>query len=136
MILMTCIKNWKFEKYYSPLQKGSYRYHYDAFYLHIDWHSRNQNQAISKSAWLSRWRDGGIVVLGYFYCKNLYTVGSRIIGPPEFLPLDPMVNKSCNIECCGNEMHQIIATMMLSQYFELKLSLLWRATVSFMGPNN
>ena len=33
----------------------------------------------------------------------LYTVGSKII-----LPLDPMVNKSCNTECCSNKMHQIL----------------------------
>ena len=51
-------------------------------------------------------------------------------------------NKSCNYEWCGNKMHQNVANMMLSQYLELKLSLLRRTTVSGhlvfisdMGPN-
>ena len=34
------------------------------------------------------------------------------------------VNKSCKIECCGNETHQIIQNVILSQGLELKLSLL------------
>ena len=41
---------------------------------------------------------------------------------PEFLPLDPMANKTCNIECCGNKINQIVINM-LSQYLEVKLSL-------------
>ena len=32
-------------------------------------------------------------------------------------------NKSCNIECCGNKMNQIVQNMILSR-LELKLSLL------------
>ena len=40
-----------------------------------------------------------------------YTVVSKIIRPPGFSLLDPMVNKSCNIELCGNKMHQIVAYM-------------------------
>ena len=48
---------------------------------------------------------------------NLFhTVGSKIIGTPEFLLLDPMINMSCNIECCGHQMHQGVANMELSQY--------------------
>ena len=57
-----------------------------------------------------------------------YTVVIRITGPPDFLPLDPLVNKSCNIERCGNKMHQLVENMMLSQYLEFKLSLLWWTT--------
>ena len=62
--------------------------------------------------------------------KVVVTVGSKITGPPEFLPLDPMVNESCNIERCGNKMHQIVANMMLFRYLQLKLSLLRMTTVS------
>ena len=43
-----------------------------------------------------------------------YIVGKKIIGPPEFSLLDPIVNKSCNFECCGKKMHQIVANMMSS----------------------
>ena len=42
------------------------------------------------------------------------TVGPRSIGPTwpfHVFPLNPIVNKSCNIECCGNKMHQIVANM-------------------------
>ena len=41
----------------------------------------------------------------------------------EFSPFNPIVNKSCQIECCGNKMHQIVQNMILSQGLELKLSL-------------
>ena len=51
-----------------------------------------------------------------------YTVCSKIIGPSEFLPLDPLTNESCNIERCVNKMHKIVANMMF--YLELKLTLL------------
>ena len=51
------------------------------------------------------------------------TVVSKIIGPPDFSPLDPIVNKSCNIERCGKKTHQIVANMMLSQYLQLSLKL-------------
>ena len=45
--------------------------------------------------------------------------------PIEFLPLDPMLNESCNIERYDYEMHQIVANMMLSQYYiQLKLNIL------------
>ena len=40
------------------------------------------------------------------------------------------VNKSCKIECCGNKMHQIVQNVILTWGLELKLSLLWRATLS------
>ena len=41
----------------------------------------------------------------------------------KFLPVASILNKSCNIECCGDEMHQTAANMM-SQYSKLKLGLL------------
>ena len=62
------------------------------------------------------------------------TVGSEIIGSLELLPMNPIVRKSCNIEHCGKEMHNIVANMMLSQYIQLKLSLLWRTTDSGLLP--
>ena len=49
------------------------------------------------------------------------TVVSKIIGPPEVSPLDPIVKKSHNIGRCGYKMHQIVANMMLSEYLQLKL---------------
>ena len=49
------------------------------------------------------------------------TVGSRIIGPPEFVLSHPIVNKPCNIKCYGNKMHQIVANMVLTQYLQFKL---------------
>ena len=52
------------------------------------------------------------------------TVVSKIIGLPDFSPLDSMVNKSCNIERCVNKVHQIVTNMMLSKYLGLILNLL------------
>ena len=52
------------------------------------------------------------------------TVVSKIIGSPKLSPLNPIVNKSCNIELCFNKMHQIVPNMMASQYLQLKLNLL------------
>ena len=43
-------------------------------------------------------------------------------------------NKSCKIECCGNKTHQIIQNMILSRSSELKVSLLWRTTISGQRP--
>ena len=47
--------------------------------------------------------------------KHTHTVGSRSIQPLDVFPLIPIVNKSCNIECCVNNMLQIIQNMMVSQ---------------------
>ena len=44
------------------------------------------------------------------------------------------VNKSWKIECCGNKTHQIIQNMILSQCLELKLSILWKTTISGGHP--
>ena len=43
-------------------------------------------------------------------------------------------NKSCKIECRGNKTHQVIQIMILPQGLELKLSLLWRTTISGQHP--
>ena len=59
-----------------------------------------------------------------------HTVVSKIIGLTIFSPLDSIVYKSCNIECWDNKMHKIFANMMLSQYLHLKLTLLWRTSIS------
>ena len=58
------------------------------------------------------------------------TVGIRCIQPPDIFPLTSMVNKSCNIECCVNNMLQIIQNMMFSQGLELELSMFRRTTIS------
>ena len=49
---------------------------------------------------------------------------AKLLDPLEYLPLDPMVNEACNIERYGNKIPQIITNMILSQYLELKQSLL------------
>ena len=46
------------------------------------------------------------------------TVVSKINGPPEVSPLDPIAKKLYNIKCCGNIMHQIVANM-ISQYLHI-----------------
>ena len=43
-------------------------------------------------------------------------LAAKLLDPLEFLLLGPMLNKSCNIEHCGNKMHQIFTNTMLSQY--------------------
>ena len=58
------------------------------------------------------------------------TVGVRCIQPPDVFLLTPIVNKSCNIECCVNKMLQIIKNMMFCQGLELELSMFRRTTIS------
>ena len=48
----------------------------------------------------------------------------KVCAPLKLFPLNPIVNKSCKIECFGNKVHQIIQNMVLFQGLELKLSLL------------
>ena len=55
---------------------------------------------------------------------ELSTVGAKIIRTPRVFPLNPIVNKSCKIECCDKKLHQTIQNMILSRGLELKLSLL------------
>ena len=62
--------------------------------------------------------------------KKKSTVGIRCIQPPDFVPLISIVNESCNIECCVNNMLQIIRNMMVSQGLELKPSMFRRTTIS------
>ena len=45
-----------------------------------------------------------------------YTVVSKIDGPIEFLPLDLMLIKSCNIERCGYKIHKIVTNMTTFMY--------------------
>ena len=35
----------------------------------------------------------------------------EILKPVGVFLLNPIVNKCCNIECCGNKMHQIVANL-------------------------
>ena len=63
-----------------------------------------------------------------------YTVGSRSIQPPDVFPLIPVVNKSCNIECCVNNMLQIFQNMMVSQCSELEPSMFRGTTLSGQHP--
>ena len=50
-------------------------------------------------------------------------------------PSNPIVNKSWNLECCGNNMYRISANMMFFfPYLQLKLTLLWRTSISGWLP--
>ena len=51
------------------------------------------------------------------------TVGIRCIQPLDVFILTPIVNESCNTQCCVNNMHQIIQNMMFPQGLELELSM-------------
>ena len=52
---------------------------------------------------------------------NRCKVGSRSIQSSAVTLLTPIVNKSCNYECCANNMLQIIQNMMFSQGLEFLL---------------
>ena len=67
---------------------------------------------------------------------EIYTVVSKIIGPPEFSPLDSIVNKSCNIESCGIKTHHIInqKKVMLPHCSETKLKTLKDTAISGHRP--
>ena len=74
-----------------------------------------------------------------FFCSSRSmtiecTVGIRCILPPEFFPLTSIVKKSCNYECCVNNMLQIIQNKMNSEGLELEQSMFRRTTVSGQYP--
>ena len=66
--------------------------------------------------------------------QRTYTVGVRCIQPPDVFLSTPVVNKSCNIDCCVNNMLQIIQNMMVSEGLGLELSVFRRTTVSGQHP--
>ena len=39
---------------------------------------------------------------------------SEMLAPLDVFPLNPIVNKSCNIECCGDKMLQTVTSMIVS----------------------
>ena len=59
---------------------------------------------------------------------------AEVFNPPDVLPLIPIVNKTCNIERCVNNMLQIIQNMMVSQCSKLELSMFRGATLSGQHP--
>ena len=59
---------------------------------------------------------------------------AEVSNPPDVFPLIPIVNKSCNIGRCVNNMLQIIQNMMVSQCSELELSMFRGTTVSGQHP--
>ena len=65
-----------------------------------------------------------------------FTVGIRCIQLPDVFPLISIVNKSCNIEQCVNNMLQvqIIHNMMVSQCSEFELSMFRGTTLSGQHP--
>ena len=62
------------------------------------------------------------------------TVVAKSFRTPRVCPLNPIVNKSCKIECCGNKMQQIVQNMILTCGIELKLSLFQRTIISSQHP--
>ena len=71
---------------------------------------------------------------GLHFWWNSIQLAAKLLDPLEFLLLDPMLNKSCNIERCGYRIHQIVANMTLSLYLEVELSLLCEVIVSGYLP--
>ena len=61
-------------------------------------------------------------------------LASDTFNPPDVLLLTPIVNKSCKIECCVNNMLQIIQNMMFSQGLELELSKFRTTAISGQHP--
>ena len=58
-------------------------------------------------------------------CTNSHLqLRSKLFNPPYGFPMISIVNKSCNIESCVNNMLHIIQNMMVSQCSELELSTL------------
>ena len=58
---------------------------------------------------------------------------SEVFNPPDVFPLIPIVNKSCNIECCVNKMLQIIQNMTVSEGLELELSIVRRTKLCLVS---
>ena len=83
--------------------------------LRSGWNTKSQTDRWTW-AWYTAWYNKG---------DSIQRV-PQLFERPEFFH----VNKSCKIECCGNKTHQIIQNMILSWGLELKLSLLWRTTIS------
>ena len=44
-----------------------------------------------------------------------YRGGQKFSDTARVFPLNPIVNKSCKIQCFGNKMHQIVRNMILTQ---------------------
>ena len=59
---------------------------------------------------------------------------AEVFIPPDVFSLIPVVNKSCNIERCVNNMLQIIQNMIVSQCSELELSMFRGTTLSGQHP--
>ena len=66
---------------------------------------------------------------------HAYTVVFKIIQPPPCVfPMISIVNKSCNIECCVNNMFRINKKIIVSRGLELILSVFRRTTISDQHP--
>ena len=58
---------------------------------------------------------------GVLMLYQVCTVGATIIRKPRVFPLNPIINQSSKMECCGDKTHQINQNMILSQGLELKV---------------
>ena len=59
---------------------------------------------------------------------------SKLFNRPYVFPLTSIVSKSCNIECCVNNMFQINQNIIVSQGSELILSMCRRTAISDQHP--
>ena len=59
---------------------------------------------------------------------------AEVFNPLDVFASIPIANKSCNIECCVNNMLQIIQNMVVSQCSELELSMFRGTTLSGQHP--
>ena len=62
------------------------------------------------------------------------TVVFKTIQPPCIFPLISVTNKSCNIECCVNNMFQINHNVIVSQGLELIQSMFRKITILDQHP--
>ena len=63
------------------------------------------------------------------------TVPTKSHGTLARLPIESYSKQVCNLECCGNKMHPIVANMTVSKYLLVILSLLWSTTISGCLPS-
>ena len=85
------------------------------------------------------WGVGGLPATSNSKCTNfIYTIHLELISLNKpnsssttgVFPLNLTVHNSWKVRCCGDKMLQVIQNMILSRGLQLKLSLLWRTTIS------
>ena len=75
-----------------------------------------------------------VIHLRVWESKSVVQLEAEVFNSPDIFPLIDIVNKSCNIEHCVNNVLQIIQNKMVSEGLELELSMFRRTTVSGLHP--